>query len=317
MARPWRIQFEDAVYHISVRGNNKQNIFADDGDQKFFLELLGRARDRFGLKIFAFCLMSNHFHLFLQTPRANLSRAMQWLNATYTGRFNWRHRRSGHLFQGRYHSVLVVDEAHWSHLSMYIHLNPVRGGIVRDPAKYPWSSCRDYMSVKSRFNWLEKDTILSGYGSSRAAQIRRYGSECLAMIGAKPAFISQLQNGIILGSREAVDKLVKKYRPAGKVADVAQYSAAARKEIDAKHELKRVACLFGVEVKDLMRKRRNFPPRLAAYYHLVQGCGLSTSDAAKNLGVSTPTVSLGVRRFETKLGKNKTLQIKMRQLNYK
>ena len=164
MARPWRIQYEGAVYHVAARGNNRHEIFLDDSDKEYFLNLLARAAARFELRIFAFCLMTNHYHLFLQTETANLSAAMHWLNCAYTVYFNRRHKRIGHLLQGRFKSVLVIDEIHWLHLSMYIHLNPVRAKIVEDPAEYPWSSFRDYTSAKSRFDWLDRDLILENYG---------------------------------------------------------------------------------------------------------------------------------------------------------
>src|SRR4030042_904598 len=117
MALPWRIQFPGAVYHVTARGNNRQDIFSGPEDRREFLELLGRAASRFGLKVFAFCLMSNHYHLFLCTLQPNLAAAMKWLNGTYTARCNRRHQRSGHLFQGRYKSILVADEAPWPQLS--------------------------------------------------------------------------------------------------------------------------------------------------------------------------------------------------------
>ena len=173
MSRPWRIQYEDAVYHISVRGNNRQAIFLDDEDRSHFLGLLPRAIERFRLQIFAFCLMDNHYHLFLRTPKANLSQAMHWVNGTYTGYFNWRHQRDGHLLKGRYKSVLVTDETHYLHLSMYVHLNPVRAGMVEDPAQYQWSSFTDYIAIKPRFNWISRDEILDNYGG-RLTRHRRY-----------------------------------------------------------------------------------------------------------------------------------------------
>ena len=143
MARPWRIQYPDAIYHVTSRGNNRQEIFLEDEDRRLFLDTLAAVISRFNLHLFAFCLMSNHFHLFLRTPQANLSRAMQWLIGTYTRRFLGRHRRGGHLFQGRFKAALVADEGHWLNLSLYLHLNPVRAGLVEDPAGYEWARFRD------------------------------------------------------------------------------------------------------------------------------------------------------------------------------
>ena len=164
MARPWRVQFPGAVYHVMARGNDRQDIFLEDSDRLDMIDLLSRAASRFKLDIFSFCLMSNHYHLFMRTREPNLARAMQWLNGSYTNRFNRSHSRSGHLLQGRYKSVLVTDEAHWLHLSIYIHLNPVLAGMVEKPTDYEWSSCRDFTRIKKRFDWLQPDDLLASYG---------------------------------------------------------------------------------------------------------------------------------------------------------
>jgi len=314
MARPWRIQFEDAVYHVTSRGNNKQDIFLDEADREFFISLLMRASRRFGLQIFAFCLMDNHFHLFLRTPLANLSSTMHWLNGTYTGYFNWRHKRIGHLLQGRYKSVLIADEAHYLHLSIYLHLNPVRAGMVEDPAEYPWSSCPDYASPKPRYAWLMRDEILSHYGATRASRLRRYRRECLSLIGQKPAFLEQLRTSAILGPRELVEKLAQKYRPSGRAEDVPKYSASARKEIDHMHELAKLAALFGIKRGDLFQKKYQFPPRFCAYYHLVEGCGMKTTQVARIFGIGAPAVSLGIKKFRRLMTEDGGLQRIVRKL---
>jgi len=299
MARPWRIQFPEAVYHISVRGNNKQDIFLDDVDRKYFLGLLSRAAHRYNLEVFAFCLMNNHYHLFLCTPEPNLSRAMQWLNGTFTGYFNWRHKRVGHLLQGRYKSVVVVDESHFQHLSMYIHLNPVRVrglNMVEDPAQYEWSSYRDYINKKSRFEWLKRNEILSNYGTKRSRG-RHYRRESLALIGKKPAFLEQLKTGVMIGTKEQLRELAEKFHPRGRGEDVPQYAKAKLCEYDPEAELKRVAEVFGVSIGDLRRKRRNFPARQAAYFHLVENCGMSVSNVARFFSMHTGSVSKGISRF--------------------
>jgi len=312
MARPWRIQFPQAIYHITSRGNNRQAIFLDDRDRFDFLGCLATASARFGLEIFAFCLMSNHYHLFLRTPRGNLSQTMHWFNATFTSRFNRRHRRSGHLFQGRYHTVLVANEAHWQELSMYLHLNPVRAGIVDDPAEFEWSSFRDYTGRQSRFPWLCPGEILSLYGEGPSAR-RRYRQDCLALAGRKPDFEEQVRNGI-LGGQEIIEQLLRQHPPKGQKRTVSDYARASRLPVEAMAELRRVAQTFGVEVKDLMRKRRNFPPRLAAFHHLVSGCGLRVSAVAELMGVSATAVTLGARQFRILLDQDQRLRQRISQL---
>jgi len=258
--------------------------------------------------------MDNHFHLFVCTPRANLSRSMQWLNGTYTGFHNWRYKRHGHLLQGRYKSVVVLDQEHWLRLSMYIHLNPVRAGMVDDPAKYPWSSYLDYISSQSRFAWLMRDAILVDYGKSRLSRISRYQRESLEMIGTKPEFVEQLKTGIIIGPRELLNELAKKYRPSGKVESVPEYGSATRKIASPDHELIKVAEIFKVKVADLKRRQRNFPPRLAAYYHLVENCGMSVTETAGTMGVSMTAVSLGIKKINSLAQSDTKLEMKMKRL---
>ena len=130
MARPIRVEFEGAAYHVTSRGNEQKEIFHDDIDRRRFLETLGQCCQRFGLVVQAYCLMPNHYHLLVQTPRANLSRAIGWLQTTYCMRFNRRHRRCGHLVQGRFKAHLIDADAYARQLVRYVHLNPVRLALL-------------------------------------------------------------------------------------------------------------------------------------------------------------------------------------------
>ncbi len=126
MARALRIQYEGALYHITCRGNERKAIYRDDQDRKVFLELLINGIETYNIILYCYVLMDNHFHLLLETPLGNLSEFMRWFNITYTSHYNRRQKRSGHLYQGRYKSILVEKETHLYILSRYIHLNPVR-----------------------------------------------------------------------------------------------------------------------------------------------------------------------------------------------
>jgi putative transposase len=142
MARPLRIEFPGAVYHVTSRGNEKRRIFKNDRDRKAFLDFLAETAKRFGWSITAWVLMTNHFHLVLQTPEPNLSRGMHWLNGSYAGWFNHEHKRWGHLFGGRFKAFLVEKEAYFTEVLRYVVLNPVRAGLATAPEKYRWSSYR-------------------------------------------------------------------------------------------------------------------------------------------------------------------------------
>lgn len=317
MARPWRIQFPDARYHVTSRGNQRQAVFRGDADKQLFLDTLMVAVSRFNLHVFAFCLMDNHFHLLVRTPEANLSQAMKWLLATYTCRFHRRHRGGGHLFQGRYKSVLVLEPAHWSHLSFYLHLNPVRAGLVADPTEFEWSSFRDYTRERSRFPWLRAEEVLAEYGPSRPSQRRQYRRTCLALAGKAPAWWEDLRAAAVLGSREAISDLAARYRPRGQEKSAHAFMQGSRPVVDWTREVARVAKAFRVPPEDLLRRRRNFPPRLALYYHLIEQGRLGPTAVAGLLGVSPMSASQGAKRFQALLQLDAKLQKIMQTLKLK
>ena len=161
MARPLRIEFPGALDHVTSRGNERRAIFRSDRDRRTFLTLLEQAATRFGWSVTAYVLMTNHFHLVIQTPEPNLSRGMQWLNGTYAARFNQRHQRAGHLFQGRFHAFLVEKEAYFAELLRYVVLNPVRAKMVERPEDYRWSSYRATAGLEAAPPWLDVASALA------------------------------------------------------------------------------------------------------------------------------------------------------------
>lgn len=180
MARPLRVEFAGATYHVMARGNERRAVFRDDDDRRRFLETLAEMVERFGVRLHAYCLMPNHYHLLVETPRANLSQAIGWLQVTYTVRFNRRHRRSGHLFQGRFKAQLIEADEYAQSLVEYVHLNPVRPRqknqrLARERAteldQYPWSSHRVYAGLtRRRPEWLCQDWLRYWAGESVAAR---------------------------------------------------------------------------------------------------------------------------------------------------
>jgi len=209
MARPWRIQYKDAYYHVLSRGNEGRAIFYDAQDRRIFLETLGEASDRFGAEIFAFVLMTNHYHLLLQTPGANLSRVMQWFGVTYTRRFNNRHSRAGHLFQGRFKSVVVENDAYVVELSCYIHRNPLRASMVERLIDYPWSSYPVYAYVRKGPEWLKTDLIL-GYFPGEDSR-KAYRDKVQAYAGEEKRLREDFRHGLILGTSQFLDSIKTKY----------------------------------------------------------------------------------------------------------
>jgi len=167
MARPLRIEYEGAVYHITSRGNACADIYLSDADREMFLATLAHVVDRFGWLCHAYCLMTDHFHLMIETPQANLSRGMRQLNGVYTQRFNFKHQRVGHVFQGRFKSIIVDKESYLLELSRYIVRNPVAANMVNDPGDWHWSSYAATAGIVAPPDFLEVDWLLSQFGSNR------------------------------------------------------------------------------------------------------------------------------------------------------
>jgi REP element-mobilizing transposase RayT len=217
MARPLRLERAGARYHVTARGNERRRIFRSDEDRVLFLETLRQMIERFGIVLHVYCLMPNHYHLVIGTPRGNLTRAMGWFQTTYTIRYNRRHQRVGHLFQGRFKAHLVGADLYAKQLVLYIHLNPARPKDKarpiphekrKDLEEYPWSSHRAYSGTGQRPDWLNLDW-LSSWGNDRREAQGRYRQEMKGLFGKKAdSPWTGLRGGLVLGG-ETLWKRVK------------------------------------------------------------------------------------------------------------
>ena len=174
MARPLRIEFDGALYHVTSRGNERKAIFKDDGDRRLFLDILAQVNQRFHWLCHAYCLMDNHYHLVVETPDANLSKGMRQLNGVYTQAFNRRHRRVGHLFQGRFKGIVVQKESHFLEVCRYVVLNPVGAAMVKHPREWVWSSYRATAGQSAVSRCLTVDEVLGQFGKRRRFAQMRY-----------------------------------------------------------------------------------------------------------------------------------------------
>lgn len=191
MARPLRIQYPGALYHVTCRGNERRNIFLDDDDRKKFLRILSQSLNIYSVRLHTYALMNNHFHLLVETPLGNLGEFMRHFNITYTGYFNRRRKRSGHLYQGRYKSILVEKESYLTILSRYIHLNPIRiKRLAKSTDKekldelfsYPWSSLPGYLNVRKRETMVDYELVLAEYGGDTDKGRKAYRNDLVADI---------------------------------------------------------------------------------------------------------------------------------------
>jgi REP element-mobilizing transposase RayT len=185
MARPLRIEFPGALYHITTRGDRHEAIYADDDDREAFLQRLGQVVRDFNWICDAYCLMTNHYHLVIETPDGNLSQGMRQLNGVFTQYSNRRHQQTGHLFQGRFKAILVDGDAYWLELARYVVLNPVRAGMVADPGEWPWSSHRPMIGRAPTPKWLAKDRLLAAFDRRRPTAVRHWKRFVAEGIGAE------------------------------------------------------------------------------------------------------------------------------------
>ena len=206
MARPIRLEFPGAIYHVTTRGNGGDDIFLDDQDRLQFLTALGEVVSRAGWIVHAYVLMDNHYHLLIETPKDNLSLGMRQLNGVYTQRFNRTHGRTGHVFQGRYKAIMVERDSYLLELARYVVLNPLRAGMVKRLETWPWSSYLATCGQSASPEWLQTDWLLAQFGRQRARAIRKYVE--FVHEGARlPSVWTQLQSQIYLGSEAFVKKM--------------------------------------------------------------------------------------------------------------
>jgi len=198
MARPLRIEYEGAVYHVTSRGNARQRIFLDDEDYQAFLEIVTKIVERFRWICHAYCLMDNHYHLLLETPQPNLSKGMHLLNSIFSQTFNRKHRRVGHVLQGRFKSILVEKESHLLEVARYVVLNPVRAKVVEHPGQHPWSSYRASAGMVQPDAFLSVDWILAQFAPTRSRAHSAYRDFVDGGIGI-PLW-EGLHAGMLLGS---------------------------------------------------------------------------------------------------------------------
>ena len=270
MSRPLRLEFAGAHYHVTSRGDGQEDIFLGDEDRKELLAITGGVVERFEWRVHAYCLMTNHYHLVVETPQATLSRGMRQLNGVYTQRFNRRHARVGHVFQGRYKAILIDKDAYLLELCRYVVLNPVRAGLAAEPESWPWSSYGATAGLSTGPRWLTTDWLLGQFGRRRqnaCAAYRRFVAEGLTTASpwqnlrsqvflGDESFVSRLQAGIPDTLNE-VPRSQRRGAPSAIAEYAARYpeprEAMARAVLEGGYTLRAVAEHFGVHYSTVSR----------------------------------------------------------------
>ncbi len=227
MARPLRLEFAGGFYHVTSRGDGREAIYLDDTDRAAFQTVLAEVIRLFNWVLHAYCLMGNHYHLLVETPDGNLSQGMRQLNGVYTQRFNRRHGRVGHVFQGRYKAIIVQKDSYLLELSRYIVLNPVRARMVRSANEWPWSNYRATAGHATAPAWLDTAPTLSTFGSRKAEAQARY-REFVAQGKGQASPWDQLKNQIYLGTDAFVERL---QRAIEQDADLSEIPSAHRRPV--------------------------------------------------------------------------------------
>lgn len=276
MARPLRLEFPNAIYHVTARGNARSDIFLDDEDRQLFLDCLGEVVVRFGWLCHAYCLMDNHYHAMIETPEANLSLGMRQLNGVYTQRFNRRHGRVGHVFQGRYKAIVVDRDSYLLELCRYVVLNPIRAGMVKKIERYAWSSYPATLGLAACPAWVTTDWVLGQLAKTRAVARRRY-AQFVAEGASLPSPWPQVRGQAVLGPEAFVENM----RPM--LDDVRNL-----KEISRPQRLLHRPSLQKIFTKAVQAEKSL---RDAAIRQSFQDYGFSMAEISRHAGVHYSTVS--------------------------
>lgn len=277
MARPLRLEFAGAMYHVTSRGNRQEPIFRNDGDRHSWLRILASVCARFNWYVHVFCQMGNHYHMVVETPNGNLSRGMRQLNGEYTQRFNFHHGIVGHLFQGRYKAILVQRQTYLLALSRYVVLNPVRAHLVASPSAWPWSSYAMTCDDAPAPDWLHTDWLLGQFSDKRGVAVHAY-REFVAAGRDMASPLANTRHQLVLGDEEFVRRFGGGALPVDKAETIRTHKQAVALAL---HEY-----------------RANFEDRREAMARAYQSGAYTMAEVAEHFSVHYQTVSRAIRYFE-------------------
>ena len=309
MSRPLRIEYPGAWYHVMNRGRRGEDIFSDREDYQVFIALLQETSAMFDIKISAYCLMSNHYHLLVQTPAANLSRSMRHINGVYTQRYNRRKHIDGQLFRGRYKCVLVEEDSHLLEILRYIHRNPLRANMCKSVGDYPWSSHQGYLSGAKKWQWLHKEFLLRMFSKQPRQAKMQYGKFVQDEdFDEVTGFFEKKNLASFFGSQDFIERIKAKFHPLKRHVEV-----PLSKQLEPTiSEIKRMVCLsYKVKEQTLDQSRRGQvnEPRNVAIYLARKRCGLRLDEIGREFGLEKySSVSSIVTRTEKLVSRDKQMR---------
>lgn len=331
MARPIRIEYEGAVYHVTIRGNEQKALFKTDADRERFIKALAESVECYDIRLYLYCLMTNHAHFVLETPRGNLSRFMQRFQTAYTVYYNKRHNRSGHLLQGRFGATIVDEDRYILKLSRYVHLNPVfiksnkskplseRINILRE---YPWSSYRSYIGKASKDDFIDYEPILGMMDGSRLrlkSAYRRFVES--GIINTDSAMlIAKNRSRLCIGSDDAVERIEARYNELFNDRDYRENSTFQRERyyLESSTVLAIVCEVFNIDVSVLYQRTRSNIARSLAAKCLCQWSGLSQREVGELLRIgNNSAVSKRLKQLSELLQKDKKAKDYLAEIDQK
>jgi len=276
MARPLRIEYDGALYHVTSRGNARKAIFKDDDDRELFLDTLSKVNERYNWICHSYCLMNNHYHLLIETPDGNLSKGMRQLNGVYTQSYNRLHKRTGHIFQGRYKAITIQKESHFLEVCRYIVLNPVRANVVKNPKQWKWSSYKANAGFEKHHKCLTIDCILGQFGEKRGSAEREYREFVISGIGEEK-FWTKVKGQSILGETDFVERLIGYVKESKDIKEIPRH----QRYIDR-------PSLNELFSEKLLRQKQKRNRKIA---EAVYEYGYSQKEIADHLGMHYSTIS--------------------------
>lgn len=315
MSRPIRIAYPGAWYHVMNRGRRAEDIYLDKLDYKAFIELLQETSEAWNIRIAAYCLMPNHYHMLIHTPEGNVSRAMRHINGVYTQRFNSRHHLDGQLFRGRYKSILVNGDSYLLQLVRYIHRNPLKEGMVDDLNSYPWSSHKAYLSVAKIWDWLHKGFILDLLTDHKKSQIRRYRRFVVVDDDKKlEDVMARKKWPSLLGPQEFTDWIKATYKDIKGSDEMPQIRELYP---DTDRIISSVCDSYGVASKELFTSKRGTfnEPRCVAIYLMRRLRRDSLKEIGKVFNLKkNSSVSSIIGRMKTRIQNNRKIKMRIKKV---
>ncbi len=309
MARPLRIEYPGAWYHVMNRGANRSRIFSKEDDYGLFINVLKEACNLFNVYISAYCLMSNHYHIVVNTPEGNLSRFMRHVNGVYTQRYNRKYKKDGALFRGRYKAILIQAEEYLTHVVKYVHYNPLNAKIVNNLRNYKWSSHPAYLKGKSDNEWLDINNLLACFSSRKKKAIIMYKEFMdVGLDDEVVKFFSKKAQSSIFGDNGFVEMIKEKFLKNDKKSIL---EIKEKREIFGEGKVKtinkKICNKFNIEESMLFQTRRGEEnmPRLYAIILSRELSGLSFPEIAKRYRVkSYKTIASSNFRLKERMKKS-------------